>query len=59
MGSWVESANEPDCDFPIENLPFGQFRLESGLHGQKHIGVAIGSQILNYTMPFIFSLWAR
>ncbi len=47
MGSWVESANEPDCDFPIENLPFGQFRLESGLHGQKHIGVAIGSQILN------------
>ena len=24
--SWVESANLPDCDFPIQNLPFGRFR---------------------------------
>ena len=23
MKSWIESANEPDCDFPLQNLPFG------------------------------------
>ena len=26
LQSWVESANEPGCDFPIQNLPFGIFR---------------------------------
>ena len=25
MPSWIESANAPDCDFPIQNLPFGVF----------------------------------
>ena len=24
--SWVESANEQDADFPLQNLPFGVFR---------------------------------
>jgi fumarylacetoacetase len=26
LKSWVESANEPGCDFPIQNLPFGIFK---------------------------------
>ena len=26
LASWVESANVPDCDFPIQNLPLGRFR---------------------------------
>ena len=26
LASWVESANAADCDFPIQNLPFGRFR---------------------------------
>ena len=26
LRSWVESANDPACDFPIQNLPFGRFR---------------------------------
>src|ERR671931_647055 len=26
LTSWVESANVPGCDFPIQNLPFGIFR---------------------------------
>ena len=25
MPSWIESANVADCDFPIQNLPFGVF----------------------------------
>ena len=26
LRSWVESANQKDTDFPIQNLPFGVFR---------------------------------
>ena len=25
LASWIESANLPDSDFPIQNLPFGVF----------------------------------
>jgi len=45
LRSWVQSANEPDCDFPIQNLPFGTFSI-AGRHGAR-IGVAIGSKILD------------
>jgi fumarylacetoacetase len=43
MKSWVESANVPDCDFPLENLPYGVFRHQ----GRTGIGVAIGDQVLD------------
>ena len=45
LRSWLASANEAGCDFPIQNLPFGRFRTagESGLR----IGVAIGDQVLD------------
>jgi fumarylacetoacetase len=43
MKSWVASAQEPGCDFPIENLPYGVFRHRDG----PHIGVAIGESILD------------
>jgi fumarylacetoacetase len=42
--SWVETANEPGCDFPIQNLPFGVFRTKLG---PPRGGVAIGDQILD------------
>jgi fumarylacetoacetase len=45
LRSWVESANEPACDFPIQNLPFATFRHASG----SHVGVAIGDQVLDVT----------
>ncbi|HUD56574.1 MAG TPA: fumarylacetoacetase [Terracidiphilus sp.] len=41
--SWVGSANEADCDFPLQNLPYGVVRDR----GQTFIGVAIGERILN------------
>jgi len=44
--SWVESANEPGCDFPIQNLPFGIFRRK-GKDEAPRGGVAIGDQILD------------
>jgi len=43
MKSWVETANQPDSDFPLENLPYGVFR-----HGQQtRIGIAIGDHVLD------------
>jgi fumarylacetoacetase len=46
LRSWVESANQPDTDFPIQNLPFGVFR-RAGSEETARIGVAIGDQILD------------
>jgi fumarylacetoacetase len=43
--SFVESANAPGCDFPIQNLPFGVFRPSEA--GPPRVGVAIGDQILD------------
>jgi fumarylacetoacetase len=43
--SFVESANTPDNDFPIQNLPFGVFRPPAG-QGPR-VGVAIGEEILD------------
>lgn len=44
--SWIESANLPGSDFPIQNLPFGVF---STTGADRHIGVAIGDKILDLT----------
>ena len=46
LRSWVESANSGTTDFPIQNLPLGVFRAQSGV-GAPTIGVAIGDQILD------------
>ena len=46
LKSWVESANHPASDFPIQNLPFGIFR-KKGSHARPGGGVAIGDQILD------------
>jgi fumarylacetoacetase len=43
--SWVASANHPDTDFPIQNLPFGRFRRATDT--DDCIGVAIGDQVLD------------
>ena len=43
LASWVESANDPATDFPIQNLPFGRFRRAG--EPRYRIGVAIGDQI--------------
>ncbi|MFZ7092754.1 fumarylacetoacetase [Primorskyibacter sp. 2E233] len=44
--SWVETANTPDTDFPLNNLPYGAFLSEEG---EAHCGVAIGDMILDVT----------
>ncbi len=46
LKSWVESANDPASDFPIQNLPFGVFRRK-GSSELPRGGVAIGDQVLD------------
>jgi fumarylacetoacetase len=47
LQSWVESANAPDSEFPIQNLPFGTFRHRKNRGEAPRGGVAIGDQILD------------
>jgi fumarylacetoacetase len=46
LSSWLESANRPGGDFPIQNLPFGVFR-RAGTDEPFRAGVAIGDEILD------------
>ena len=46
LRSWVASANLPGCDFPIQNLPFGRYRVAGGAQPWR-VGVAIGDQVLD------------
>ena len=46
LESWVESANDPATDFPIQNLPFGVFRRK-GTKEKPRGGVAIGDRIFD------------
>jgi len=43
--SWIESANDERGDFPIQNLPFGVFRVDGARSPRG--GIAIGDRILD------------
>lgn len=43
---WVESANRPETEFPIQNLPFGVFRRANSAEEFRG-GIAIGEQIVD------------
>ncbi len=45
LRSFVESANDPAGDFPVQNLPLGVFR-RSG-EGSARVGCAIGNRVLD------------
>jgi fumarylacetoacetase len=47
LASWVESANRPGSDFPIQNLPYASFRKRG--EEQVRAGVAIGDMLLDAT----------
>ncbi|MFG0283856.1 MAG: fumarylacetoacetase [Phycisphaerales bacterium JB039] len=42
LQSWVESANDPETDFPIQNLPWCVFKGQRGLE----VGACIGDMVL-------------
>jgi fumarylacetoacetase len=45
LESWVESANDPSGDFPVQNLPLGRFRRDAT--EPWSLGVAIGDAVLD------------
>src|SRR5262249_20470671 len=48
LRSWVESANDPNTDFPLQNLPFCAFRRKEVLAGEESwLGVVIGDYVLD------------
>ena len=47
--SWVSTANEDGCDFPIQNLPFGMF---SRIGEPPRFGIAIGDCVLDVAAAF-------
>ncbi len=44
--SWVDAANLPDADFPLQNLPYGAFT--SNAARTPRLGVAIGDKIFDF-----------
>ncbi|MEM1315162.1 MAG: fumarylacetoacetase [Pseudomonadota bacterium] len=42
--SWIESANDPEGHFPLDNLPYGVFSRGEGLPG---CGAAIGALVVD------------
>lgn len=55
LTSWIESANSPDTDFPIQNLPFGVFSRKGD--AERRVGVAIGDQIVDIGESLSANLW--
>lgn len=45
LRSWVDSANAPDCLFPLNNLPCGVFSVED--EEEPRCGMAIGDFVLD------------
>jgi fumarylacetoacetase len=56
LRSWVESANVPAADFPVQNLPFSVFR-RAGSTEVFRGGVAIGDQILDLLAALKTDVW--
>ncbi len=51
LKSWIESANAPDTDFPIQNLPFCVFRRTNTSEWIR-TGVVIGDQIFDLSLGY-------
>ena len=55
LRSWVESADDPAGDFPIQNLPlcaFDPFPDDEEGPPSEHVGVRIGEVVLDLTVLF-------
>ena len=58
LRSWVESANDPETDFPIQNLPFCMVEDESAFSGWS-VGAVIGDQVLGFEKANDVSLFQQ
>ena len=51
LESWVESANDPETDFPIQNLPLSLWEMTNLSSQGTHILVPIGDSFLDLDEP--------
>ncbi len=49
LESWLDSANDPETDFPIQNLPLLAYSA-SGSDSHARLGVAIGADLLDLAL---------
>jgi fumarylacetoacetase len=47
LKSWIESANQPDTDFPIQNLPFCHFHQAGRRTHFSQFGIRIGDFLID------------
>ncbi len=62
LKSWVASANTPDTDFPIQNLPYARLRRRAAPGAEQEpwrIGVAIGDQALDLKIAAEVCPWGE
>lgn len=57
LKSWVSSANDGKTDFPIQNLPFAEFRRLGSTESFRG-GVAIGDQVLDLAQVAALQLFS-
>lgn len=60
LRSWVDSANRPGTDYPIQNLPLGRFQPvadEGEENVPPRVGVAIGDQVLDLKLASAQCPW--
>ncbi|MDX2132850.1 MAG: fumarylacetoacetase [Planctomycetota bacterium] len=50
LRSWVESANDPATDFPIQNLPLAAYEASHDNHTHTHLATLIGDEVLDISM---------
>ncbi len=61
LESWIDSANAPHTDYPIQNLPLCAFTPRACADEQAapiHVGVPIGDRVLSLTMCHLAGLTA-
>ncbi len=52
LESWVESANDPETDFPIQNLPLCTFETKTDPEGSPFLGIRIGQYVLDLHLMY-------
>ncbi len=56
LKSWVPTANGPDADFPVQNLPLARLRRRASEEPWR-VGVAIGDQVLDLKLAAAQCPW--
>ncbi len=56
LTSWVDSANNENCDFPIQNLPFAIFRVANSQEAFRG-GVAIGDSVVDLAAVYAANIF--